>query len=79
MTSQDPAMTPPQEIIYMRGKDGWLAAMTAPPGQTLSRSTLSEARTAIRAAVSAQQALDPGDVELHELVDAGESRYTRLH
>jgi hypothetical protein len=78
MTSQDPAMTP-QEVIYMRCKDGWQAALTHPPGEMLSRSTLGEARTAIRAAVSAQQALDPSDVELDELIDAGENRYTRLH
>jgi hypothetical protein len=65
-------------VIYTRLSRGWSAELATPFTLVLSATTLSEVQDAVRAAVGSRLAIDPADVMLEELVDAGENSYARL-
>ncbi|MDX6227988.1 MAG: hypothetical protein QOI76_1378 [Frankiales bacterium] len=66
------------QVIYTRHAEGWTAELLAPSSLTLSRSSLAETQAAMRGAAAPWLALEPGEFELEELIDAGERQYARL-
>lgn len=65
-------------VIYTRHGDGWSASIPDLPDVVASGNTFVRTRVAVRAAMGRHLGVDPWDVDLEELVDAGESRYARL-
>ncbi|MDX6213245.1 MAG: hypothetical protein QOF82_2332 [Frankiales bacterium] len=66
------------QVIYSRHAEGWTAELLAHAPLTLSRSSLAETQTAMRAAAGPWLAIEPEDLQLEELIDAGERQYARL-
>jgi hypothetical protein len=66
------------QVIYSRQDEGWTAELVAQARLTLSRSSLAETQIAMRAAAAPWLAIDPEDLQLEELIDAGERQYARL-
>jgi hypothetical protein len=62
------------EVIYTRHSQGWTAEQVSPVPLSLSAPTLAGVREAIRTA----NRRDSVDVEIEELVEAGESHLVRL-
>ena len=69
---------PRYPVIYTRLSGGWTAELPTMGGLFLSAKTLGEVQEAVRAAVGGELAIDPVDVRLEEMVDAGETQYARL-
>jgi hypothetical protein len=69
---------PRYPVIYTRLSAGWTAELPTLGGAFLSAPTLNEVQESVRTAVAEQLDLDPADVVLEELVDAGESQLARL-
>jgi hypothetical protein len=67
-----------QPVIYTRLSECWTAELPGISDRLFSAPTLAEVQAVARTAMGSALAVDPADVRLEELVDAGEAHYARL-